>query len=136
MKCEFQMSIKRTPEKIVLVLDDDPQICLLMERCLRGHFDTVLTATDPNCAHQLLEEKSITHVLADLRLGGQADGTMFLVLWKREFPCIKRAVIFTAADVRDFMENSPAALAQEIDAIVSKLDGIDEIITALLGSGK
>lgn len=117
----------------LLVVDDDPQVCLLMERCLKEHFNEVFTATNPLDGHAILEARRVTHVLADLRLGGQTDGAAFATFWKREFSCVERTVIFTAGDVREVGAYDRATPPKEIDAVVSKVDGLDAIVAALLG---
>jgi DNA-binding NtrC family response regulator len=133
MSMNISMMMKR--RRTLLVIDDDPQICRLMERCLCEHFDEIITTTDPITAHAILEERRVTHILSDLFLGASADGITFLTLWKREFPHIERAVIFTAADMqaaRADLRVRPCS-AGYVDAVVSKADGINAIIAALLG---
>lgn len=134
--CEFRMAMSMMQRRVLLVLDDDPQVCRVMERCLKDRFEEIFTETNPIRAHAVLETQRVTHILADLRLGGEADGAAFVTFWKREFSHIERAVIFTAGDVHNVGVDGCERFAPEIDAIISKVDGIDAIIAALIGDAK
>jgi hypothetical protein len=69
----------------------------------------------------------VTHILCDFDLRrGDATGYLFVVLWRREFPRIERAVIFTGADV------SGQQRPNEVDAVVCKADGPQAAVEALL----
>ena len=111
----------------LLVLDDDPQLCRLMQRTLSPYFDKVLLSVDPLKANHIIESEAVTHLLADLNLEGTANGIVFLTFWRREFASIKRAVLITAYDTTDL------ALPEEVDAVVSKTDSVDVLLHALVG---
>ena len=117
--------------KAVLVVDDSDQICRMMKRRLTPFFEKVFTAADPKEATRILEEHEVTHVLCDFDLGagtgaGDATGYLFVMLWRREFPNVERAVIFTGGDMGS--QQRP----EEVDAVVCKADGPQAAVEALL----
>jgi CheY-like chemotaxis protein len=117
--------------KAVLVVDDSDQICRMMKRRLAPFFEKVFTADDPEEATRILEEREVSHVLCDFDLGagagaGDATGYLFVTLWRREFPEIERAVIFTGADLDS--QRRP----EEVDAVACKADGPQAAVEALL----
>ena len=118
-------------KKNVLVVDDYNQISRLMERALRTSFDAVFTASDPADASRVLEKHHITHLLCDLHLEAgrgteRVTGFTFIEFWRRQFPDIERAVVFTGADIE------PLKKPSEVDAVVSKAEGMDAVIAALM----
>ena len=125
MKEEFEL------RRAVLVVDDSDQICRMMKRRLAPFFEKVFTAGDPKEATRILEEHEVRHILCDFDLGtgtraGDATGYFFVTLWRREFPEIERAVIFTGADL-GYLERP-----EEVDAVVCKADGPEAAVEALL----
>jgi CheY-like chemotaxis protein len=136
-RLEMKMSPATQLKKLtVLVIEDDPQICRLMKRCLAGSFDEVITAGDPNTALEILRQTHVTHLLSDLFLKPTKDSLASLTLLRFLFRNIERCVIFTAADVQSVEEaqkSMPFHSQETVDAVVSKMDGVDAVIKALLG---
>ena len=137
MKMRTRMEMKQSramwkirKRHVLLVVDDEPQVCRLMERQLGEYFDEIITETNPNKVSEILGHRGVTHVLSDFNLHSTADGVHFVTGWKREFPCIERAVIFTALDLCDL------EIPEEVAAVVSKDDGVEPVIDALLGFGR
>ncbi len=128
----MQMKKKRT----VLLVDDEPQICRLMERCLAGSFDEVIVAHNALDAFELLKQKRVTHILSDLFFETPGNSFASICLWRVLFQSIERCVIFTAADVQGVkaaQEKMFPHTADAVDAVLSKMDGVDAVIEALLG---
>jgi CheY-like chemotaxis protein len=120
----------------VLVIEDEPQICRLMERCLAGRVEEVLIAADPNTALEILKQKHVTHLLSDLFLQPAANTLASLTLLRFVFRNIVRCVVFTAADaqsVEEAQRRMPFHSQETVDAVVSKMDGVEAVIDALLG---
>ena len=118
-------------KKCVLIVDDYDQITRLMKWALRSSFERVFSASDPAAATRILENHDVTHLLCDYCLGvggGPAgvSGFTFVEFWRREFPGIERAVIFTGADIERLKK------PVEVDAMVSKAEGMDAVIAALM----
>jgi CheY-like chemotaxis protein len=116
-----------TKNKNLLIVDDEPQMLRLMQRFLKNCFDEIFCITDPVAATGILENNKITHVLCDFDLDSTANGMDFVVLWRREFPFIERAVIFSGALNLHKLKAPP-----EVDAVVSKNDGIETVRAVLL----
>lgn len=114
--------------RTLLVLDDEPQIGQVMQRCLKNYSDKILYAETPVSAYKILEKNEITHLLSDLELGDAESGMDFVVFWRREFTCIERVVIFSG-----HLDVSKMKAPPEVDALVSKNSGIESIIAALSG---
>ena len=131
-KMLMKMECKKTSKKgSVLVVDDYTQLGRLMKRMLSSSFDKVFTASHPNEAIKILESHEITHLLCDLYLGiGNEQvgvtGYTFVEFWRRRFPGIERAVVFTGADLAQL--EKPDA----VDAVISKSEGVERVIDTLL----
>ena len=121
------------PPRVLLVVDEEAQVCRLMQRCLGAYFDEIHTAAEPVSACRILEEKRVTHLLCEHFLGGTIGGAELVRFARWEFPSIERAVIFTAGDL---LEARARITGPEINAVVSKMDGIDAIVAALLGKAR
>jgi DNA-binding NtrC family response regulator len=135
-RLEMKMSpATRIKRRSVLVIDDEPQICRLMERCLAERFDEVIVSEEPHAAYEILQHKRVTHILSDLFFNTE-NSFASLCLWRVLFPSIERCVIFTAADVPSVKKIQRGLFphtADAVDRVVSKMDGVDAIIDALLG---
>ncbi len=101
--------------RVLLVVDDDENVCKALRRLLRRDFDEVMTAKSSSEAGSLLESKSVTHLICDYWLGrGQPLGVELIPTWRRRFPSIDRAVIFTGNEI----DSIPVPLG--VDRILSK----------------
>ena len=129
----YMSTVQDVPWRSVLVVDEDAQVCRLMERCLKEYFDKVYTAAAPFSASHILGKQRVTHLLCEHFLVGAINGAELIQFARWEYPSIERAVIFTAGDLS---EARAQGTAPEIDAVVAKMDGIDAIIAALLGDVK
>jgi DNA-binding NarL/FixJ family response regulator len=114
--------------RILMVVDDTPNVGRALSRVLRKHFDEVHVLESAAEAAALLGWKPVTHVICDQCLGeGDPRGLDLVPLWRREHPSIERAIILTGLDERTFVA-SPG-----VDAVISKLAGSEELVRALKG---
>jgi CheY-like chemotaxis protein len=132
MLMRIEMKENVIPRKTVLVVDDNEQICRAMSRRLGPLFDEVFVATDPREAARILEDSFVTHVLCDFDLGfgiglESVTGYGFVQCWRREFPEIRRTVVFSGTDL------SRLEKPREVDAVVRKTEAPDMVVEALLG---
>ena len=128
MKMECRMKMEKPT---VLVVDDYTQLSRLMARVLSSSFDKVYTTDDPKEAEQILKTHKITHLLCDLYLGAcsnleSVSGITFVEFWRKRYSRIQRAVIFTGADT------TRLKIPAEVDAVVSKADGVQRVVEVLL----
>ena len=61
----------------VLLLDDDPDSCEIVAACLTSRHATVLTATSPSQALELLQRERVDLLLSDIAMPGE-DGYSFI----------------------------------------------------------
>jgi CheY-like chemotaxis protein len=113
-------------KKILMVVDDTPAIGRALSRVLNRYFDEVHILTSAAEATALLGQKVVTHVICDHCLGeGDPLGLDLVPRWRREHPLIERAIILTGLDERTLIAGP------EIDAVVSKLTGSEELVRLL-----
>jgi CheY-like chemotaxis protein len=116
------------PQRLALIVDDEPLFCRAMSRLLGPAFDEVHTATNPDEAEQLLEEHPITHLVCDYRLGqGFPPGTVFVTRWRKLYTSIQRAVLVTGA--YDLYSNIPP----EVDSVRVKGIEPEQLLSSILG---
>jgi len=83
-------------KRILLVVDDEEEICRLFQRALREDFDEVLPATTAQEADEPLGSGRVTHLVCDYRLGpDDPSGEVFVLDWRRKCPSIRYAALFT-----------------------------------------
>jgi CheY-like chemotaxis protein len=128
----MEMEMESVPPKekrlVALVVDDDVQVCRIVARLVGTVFDEVLTTTSPDEASEILKHHAVTHLLSDFDFGEGAQtatGFDYVVRWRRQCPTIERAVVFTGADLSGIPR--PA----EVDAVISKVDGVEAILEHL-----
>jgi DNA-binding NtrC family response regulator len=86
--------------RVLLVVDDEPEICKLLKRSLRGEFDEIHTATDQTDAESILQERPVTHVVCDFYLAtGDTLGDRLLSVWRDSWPSIEYAALFTGSTI-------------------------------------
>ncbi len=115
-------------ERILLVVDDDPGVCSALIRLLGGNFDLVLTAETAAKAVSFLNTLSITHLICDYWLGsGEPQGVDLIPAWRKQYPSIRRAVLYTANDLAEI----PVPIS--VDRILSKSDSPASLVDAITG---
>jgi CheY-like chemotaxis protein len=118
-----------TPEKTtLLVVDDEELICRVLLRDFRNRFDKVLFATRLEEAERILESVEVTDLVCDYNLGEAVPrGTELLEKWRKAYPQIERAVIYTGTDTTKITPT------EWIDSTVSKDLPLHCLLNALLG---
>jgi ActR/RegA family two-component response regulator len=115
------------PKRNVLVVDDEAQVCTMLKRAFGPSFDQVLTATSCAAADVLLKDGCVTHLVCDYMLGaGQPLGTAAVVAWRKAYPTITRALIFTGSDIAN------ATIPPEVDAVLSKTESVKVLLRGLI----
>jgi ActR/RegA family two-component response regulator len=116
------------PKKILMVVDDTPNVGRALSRLFSRHFDEVHVLASAAEAASLLKQKPVTHVVCDHCLGeGDPLGLDLVPRWRKEHPSIERAIILTGLD------ETTLIAGPGIDAIVSKLTGSEELVRVLKG---
>jgi CheY-like chemotaxis protein len=118
-----------TPKKtMLLIVDDEELVCRVLSRDFKHKFDRVLFATRPEDAEEILATGEVTSVVCDYNLGdGAPRGTELLEKWRKAYPKIERAVIYTGTDP------SRIGLTKWIDSTVSKGLPLAHLYTAVAG---
>ncbi len=111
--------------RTLLVVDDEPEIGRLFARMLAAHFERIAVATEAREALDALERSEITHLICDLRLGGE-DGEALLAGLKERFPALEELLVFTG-DREAIRERSIAGAT----AFYLKPDDFDALIARL-----
>lgn len=83
----------------ILVIDDDMDICNLLDRFLSKHGYTVKTAYNPSTAFALIKSTNFDLVLSDFRLG-HSDGREILKAVKEKDPSTQVIIITGYSDVK------------------------------------
>lgn len=83
----------------ILVIDDDMDICNLLDRFLSKHGYTVKTAYNPSTAFALIKNTTFDLVLSDFRLG-HSDGREILKAVKEKDPTTQVIIITGYSDVK------------------------------------
>jgi len=83
----------------ILVIDDDMDICNLLDRFLSKHGYTVKTAYNPSTAFALIKNTTFDLVLSDFRLG-HSDGREILKAVKEKDPSSQVIIITGYSDVK------------------------------------
>ncbi len=110
----------------LLIVDDDELICRGVLRQLRGQFEHVYFATRPDDAERILEEFEVTTLVCDYDLGeAMPTGTELLTRWRQAYPNIRRAVIYSGADL------SRIRMPEAVDTAVSKGASAEHLSFAL-----
>ena len=85
--------------KKILVIDDDPDICLLLQRFLKRHDFQVVTVNSGTSGLAALEKETFNVVLTDFRLGDM-EGSTVLQTIKSQWPTLPVIVITGYSDIR------------------------------------
>jgi DNA-binding NtrC family response regulator len=108
--------------RILLLIDDEPDIMSLFRRVLRRSFDEIGVE-----ARQVLEQKPVTHVVSDFFLGAdEAKGTTLLAGWRTQYPSLRFAAIFTGRGAAEEIDGQPG-----VDAVYSKPTGFEDLVQRL-----
>ena len=99
----------------LLIVDDEELVCRGILRNFKHRFDQVFFATDPNEAEKILQRGEVTSLVCDYHLGeSMPKGTELLAKWRRSYPHIKKAVLYSGTDL------SKIVWSYGIDSKISK----------------
>ena len=113
-------------KKTLLIVDDEELVCRGVLRSFKRCFDEVYFATHPEQAEQILKKSSITSLVCDYHLGeGLPPGTELMERWRRAYPQIQKAVLYSGADLS-------AVSSKWIDSKISKSLPMDSLFQAVL----
>ena len=84
----------------VLIVDDEPSICMALKRTLKRHDLTVYQANGGNEALELLQTTPVDCIISDQRMPGM-KGTEFLSIAKAQFPETSRIILSGQSDLQD-----------------------------------
>ena len=102
----------------LLIVDDDETLARVAKRSIESHhgsFDRVFIASATAKAEAILKTENITVLLCDYDLGPhQPKGTALAADWRRRFPSIKNAFIYSGGNLSEIPK------VTGIDAIFSK----------------
>lgn len=87
----------------ILVIDDDRDMCLLLNRFLSKHGFSVSEANTSKRALEIIEKEDFDLVLCDFRLDGM-DGKTMLIKIKERFPSIPVIIITGYSDIKIAVE--------------------------------
>lgn len=87
----------------ILVIDDDRDMCLLLNRFLSKHGFSVSEANTSRRAAEIIEKEKFDLVLCDFRLDGM-DGKTMLVKIKEKFPEVPVIIITGYSDIKIAVE--------------------------------
>lgn len=112
--------------RVLLLVDDEPDLGALFTRLLSRSFDEVHFAPGPASAEDFLARGSVTHLIVDAVLErGAAKGQDLICRWRRAHPTVVYAAIFSGRKLAK--EDLPA----EVDEAFSKPDGLDALLERL-----
>lgn len=113
--------------RVLLLVDDEPDITTLFRRVLKRTFDQVYVAFSGAEASEILEHTPVTHVVSDVMLGAKdPKGTELIARWRGAYPGIRFAAVFTGrASVKE-VSGLPG-----IDAAFAKPAGFEALVAQL-----
>ncbi|MGI5865851.1 MAG: hypothetical protein ACOX6T_27865 [Myxococcales bacterium] len=114
--------------RILLIVDDEPELEPLFRRFLRRDFDEIHFAGDAAAAEAVLSSVPVTHLVIDNALGrgSSPSGIDLIAGWRRAHPSIELAVLFTGA-----APFSESARPPEIDEVYIKPTGFEPLLAYL-----
>lgn len=113
--------------RVVLLVDDEPDITTLFKRVLKRSFDEVHVALSGAEAAEILASKPVTHVVTDFFLGvNEPQGTTLVAQWRAQYPNIRFAAVFTGRVSTKELAGQPG-----IDAAFAKPGGFEDLIALL-----
>ena len=126
----------------ILVIDDDPNICQLVQRILAEYGYAVTACPDSARAITLLKETSYSCVLLDIRMKG-LEGTDLLPIIKRNFSTTPVIVVSAYCDRQDISYYSSLGACdflakpfndEQLLETVNRAVGVTESIPIVLSS--
>ncbi|VTZ21118.1 conserved hypothetical protein [Methylocella tundrae] len=126
-------AIERAPET-VLIVDDDQDMCWVLEIALAGVGYTATTVGSAQSAISSLAEQSFPIAFVDARLPDM-DGLRLVEKLRNMQPGM-RIIMISGYFLEDDLRIIEAVRASEIDGFLAKPFRIDAIVDAVKGSGE
>ncbi len=113
------------PARILLVVDDEPELGAMFRRFLKRSFAEIHEAESAEKAAALLASTPVTHLIVDASLPDCTSGETLATKWRGEHPGLRFVALFSgSASLRD-------AQIPGVDRVFIKPDGFDELVQAL-----
>ncbi|HCF62438.1 MAG TPA: hypothetical protein DFS52_31160 [Myxococcales bacterium] len=114
--------------RILLIVDDEPELEPLLRRLLKRDFDEIYFVGDAAGAEAVLCSSPVTHLVIDNALGrgSSKSGVDLIAGWRRTHPSIELAVLFSGSAL--FCEAAPPP---EIDDAYLKPTGLEPLLARL-----
>ena len=113
--------------RVLLLVDDEPDITTLFRRVLKRTFDQVYVAFSSAEANEILARTPVTHVVSDMILGAkEATGTTLIARWRGAYPTIRFAAVFTGRASPKEIVGKPG-----VDAVFTKPAGFEALVAQL-----
>jgi len=110
--------------RILLIVDDEPDLAAMLRRFLKRDFDEILEARDRRRAEELVSARPVTHLVLDAALPDGPAGAEVVRRWRALAPSLGYAAIFSG--------QTPVGVpAQGVDAVFAKPDGLEDLLAAL-----
>lgn len=114
-------------DRVLLVVDDDPDVGELFIRFLKRRFGEICLARSLNEAESVLQAKAVTHLVTDELLSLETPSpTASLARWRRERPSIQYAAVFSGR-----ARAPQAARPAGADDVFCKPQGFDALMERL-----
>lgn len=113
--------------KILLVVDNEPQITRLVRRVCTKDFAIVYTACSAKRATQILNSIPVTHLVCDFNLNEDQNGVALICGWRSQFSSLQRTILYTGSDF------SQISTPDQIDVVLQKGESTSLLRSAVLG---
>jgi CheY-like chemotaxis protein len=124
--------MERSAQRVLLILDDTPEVARALRRFMSNDFDVVREASTPEEAERFLgdPESPTTHLICDHYLGkGVPLGADLIRRWRRSYPLLQVAVLHTGSDMEGLVAGDG------IDKVFGKPLDARELLQFLLAAG-
>jgi hypothetical protein len=111
--------------RVLLVVDDEPELAPMFHRFLKNDFETILDAISPSDADRALASYPVTHLVVDATFNDGISGSDWIEKWRLGFPSIRFAAVFTG------MSERIRFVAPGVDGVFIKPEGFDDLLKAL-----
>lgn len=124
--------MERSAQRVLLILDDAPEVARALRRFMSSDFDIVREANTPEEAERFLGDPDcpVTHLICDQFLGkGLPLGADLIRRWRPTYPRLVVAVLHTGSDMEGLVEGGG------IDKVFGKPLDARALLQFLLSAG-